>query len=220
MTSIARFKIAIPDSNIIDLKERLSRTRYQDELRDVGRERGVPLADIKRIAHYRATEFDWRKAEASLNEFPQYRTSIAADCFDPVTVYFVHAKSKVQGAIPLLFIHGWPGSFLKGIKVIEPLIEGTPAFAIVIPSLPSFGFSGRITQAGFSIDQHVEVLHKLMIRLGYDEYVTQGGDLGAFITRAMASAYSPRHLKAQHLNLGFYSFPSFWKTPRFSCKRW
>lgn len=113
-----------------------------------------------------------------------------------------------------MFVHGWPGSFLEGTKLIAPLTAGTPpAFDIVIPSLPNFGFSGGIPKAGFSVDQHAEVLHKLMLRLGYDSYVTQGGDWGALITRAMASAYGPRHLKAQHLNLGFYSFPSFRKTP-------
>jgi pimeloyl-ACP methyl ester carboxylesterase len=213
MSLINPFKIAIPDSELADLKERLLRTRYQDELEEVGRERGVPLADIKRIAEYWTTTFDWRKTEAALNQLPQFTTDIAAEGFDLITVHFIHAKSTVESAIPLMFVHGWPGSFLEGTKIIAPLTEGTPAFDIVIPSLPNFGFSGGIKKPGFSVDQHAEVLHKLMLRLGYDEYVTQGGDWGAFITRAMASAYSPRHLKAQHLNLGFYGIPSFRKTP-------
>ncbi|RWA03866.1 hypothetical protein EKO27_g11239 [Xylaria grammica] len=213
MPSIRPFKIAIPDSRLVDLKERLLRTRYQDELKGVSRERGVPLADIKRIANYWATMFDWRKREAVLNQFPQFATDITAEGFDPVTVHFIHVKSTVKGAIPMIFVHGWPGSFLEGTKMIAPLTEGTPAFDIVIPSLPNFGFSGGISKPGFSVDQHAEVLHKLMLRLGYDEYVSQGGDWGAFITRAMASAYSPHHLKAQHLNLGFYGFSSFRKTP-------
>ncbi|KAI0440577.1 microsomal epoxide hydrolase [Xylaria telfairii] len=213
MSSIKSFKIAIPDSELADLKDRLLRPRYQDEPKDVGRERGVPLADVKRIAKYWATTFNWRKAESALNQFPQFMTDIAAAGFDPVTVHFVHVKSTAKGAMPLMFVHGWPGSFLEGTKLIAPLTEGTPAFDIVIPSLPNFGFSAGIPRAGFSVDQHAEVLHKLMLRLGYDSYVTQGGDWGAFITRAMASAYGPRHLKAQHLNLGFYSFPSFRRTP-------
>lgn len=196
-------KVDIPDSHLADLKGRLSRTRYQDELRDVSKERGVPLADIKRITRYWATTFDRRTAEASLNNFPQYTTDIAADVFDPISVHFIHAKSTADGATFCCSSTGGRGASLRETKIVKPLTEGRPAFDMVIPSLPNFGFSGGITQAGFSVDQHAEVLHRLMIRLDYDEYVTQGGDWGAFITRAMASTYSPRYLKAQHLNLGF-----------------
>ncbi|KAI1503161.1 microsomal epoxide hydrolase [Biscogniauxia marginata] len=224
-TSIRPFQISIPDEQLDDLRDRLSRTRLPDELEGSGRDLGAPLADVQRLTQHWANGFDWRRAEASLNELPHFVTDLAADGFESLAVHFVHARSSVPGAIPLLFVHGWPGSFYEGIKLIEPLTnpsrgEGedddkgdVPAFHVVIPSLPNFGFSEGTKKRGFSVDQHAEILHQLMLRLGYDEYVTQGGDWGWFITRAMGVRYAPRHLKAQHLNLDLHEIPSFFKNP-------
>ncbi|KAI1326796.1 alpha/beta-hydrolase [Xylariaceae sp. FL0255] len=192
-------------------------TIYPNELQDAGRDIDAPLAEVNCLAKSWATSSNWRKAEDNLNKFPQFQTDIAADSFDPVIVHFIHVKSKVEGAIPLLFVQCWPGSFLESIKIIKPLTESngkqTPVFDVVIPSLPNFGLSDAVEEKGFSVDQHGEVLHKLMLRLRYDECVSQGGNWGAFLTRAMTSRYSPRHLKAQHLNLCFFGFPSFRQTP-------
>ncbi|KAI0153074.1 microsomal epoxide hydrolase [Xylariaceae sp. FL1272] len=220
MSQIRPFKIKIPDSDIADLKSRLSRTRFPDENDDGANEKGSPPAAVKRIVEYWSSAFDWRKAETELNTFPHFETNITVDGFEPVSVHFIHVKSSKPSpsngspSIPLLFVHGWPGSFYEGTRLIKPLTEHAElAFDVVVPSLPNFGFSGGVSQSGFSVDQHAELLHKLMLRLGYDRYVTQGGDWGGFITRAMALRYGPRHLRAQHLNLAFWGFPSAWKTP-------
>ncbi|KAI1259017.1 microsomal epoxide hydrolase [Xylariaceae sp. FL1019] len=220
MSQIWPFKIDIPLSDIADLKSRLARTRYPDENEDNVNKKGSPPASVKRIVEYWSSTFDWRKAEAKLNSFPHFETDIAVDGFEPVSVHFIHAKSSKpkpsSGSIPIpvLFVHGWPGSFYEGTRLIKPLTENAEmAFDVVVPSLPNFGFSGGVSQSGFSVDQHAELLHKLMLRLGYDKYVTQGGDWGGFITRAMAMRYGPRHLRAQHLNLAFWGFPSVRKTP-------
>ncbi|KAI4601004.1 hypothetical protein KJ359_013169 [Pestalotiopsis sp. 9143b] len=219
MTTITPYRIAVPDSELADLKDRLSRTRFPDELDGAAWDLGVPLADVKRLAAYWARSFDWRRAEAALNDgFPQYTAPIAVDGFGSIDVHFIHQRSARPGAVPLVFVHGWPGSFLEGTKLVGPLSrgdggdEGGPAFHVVVPSLPNFGFSGGVAQRGFSIAQHAEAVHRLMLALGYDRYATQGGDWGFAVTRAMGHLY-PEHARAQHLNLLPARPPSFWRHP-------
>lgn len=214
---IRPFTIAVPDAGLEDLRERLRRTRFPIELENVGTDMGAPLKDVQRLATYWAETYDWRKAEAALNELPHFTTKLQAEGFEPLDVHFVHARSSRADAIPLLFSHGWPGSFLEAVKLLKPLTEpadaAQPAFHVVAPSLPGYGFSEASRRRGFSADQHGEVFHKLMLRLGYDEYATQGGDWGFMITRAMGKRYAPKYIKAQHLNLDRYPQPTLLRSP-------
>lgn len=215
--TIEPFTISIPDADLEDLRSRLRRARFPTELEDVGTDMGAPLQDVKRLASYWAEQYDWRKAEASLNALPHFTTTLQADGFEPLKVHFVHVRSSRADAIPLLFSHGWPGSFLEATKILGPLSEpgdaSVPAFHVVVPSLPGYGFSEASRRRGFGVDQHGETFHKLMLRLGYDEYATQGGDWGYLITRAMGRRFAPAHIKAQHLNMDHYPRPSLLRNP-------
>lgn len=178
MADIKPFTVSFPESGVADLKKRLAQSIYPDEVADVGWDRGSPLSDVERLANYWATKFDFQQAESKLNQFPHYTTGIEVDGFGELSVHFIHVKSSVAGAIPLLFSHGWPGSFYEGLKIIKPLTEGQeggPAFDVVVPSLVNFGFSQGVTKKGFANEQHAETCHKLMLKLGYEKYVTQGG---------------------------------------------
>ncbi|KAI0189841.1 microsomal epoxide hydrolase [Xylaria flabelliformis] len=214
---IKPFTINVPDDALEDLRERLRRARLPDELEDVGHDMGAPLKDVKRVATYWAEKYDWRKAEAELNKLPHFTTTLQATGFEPLNVHFVHVRSSRDDAVPLLFAHGWPGSFLEATKILKPLAEpddaSQPAFHVVAPSLPGYGFSEGSKKRGFSADQHGEVFHLLMMRLGYEEYATQGGDWGWLITRAMGRRYAPKHIKAQHLNLDRFPQPTLMKSP-------
>ncbi|KAI1116807.1 microsomal epoxide hydrolase [Nemania sp. NC0429] len=215
---IRPFTIAVPDAALEDLRERIRRTRWPGEIEGAGNDMGAPLGDVRRLATHWAETYDWRAAEAALNAtLPQFTTTLQATGFEPLAVHFVHARSSRADAVPLLFAHGWPGSFLEATKLLAPLTEPEnpedPAFHVVVPSLPGYGFSEASTRRGFGADQHAEVLHKLMLRLGYDEYATQGGDWGFLITRAMGRHYAPAHVKAQHLNLDRYPQPTLWSAP-------
>ncbi|KAI5895058.1 alpha/beta-hydrolase [Schizophyllum commune H4-8] len=199
------FKIAIPDDRLALLQKKLELTIFPDELEDAGRDYGSPLADIKRLAAHWRSGFDWRKQEAALNaDLPQFTRDIAVDGHGTLNVHYVHVRSAKAGAIPLLFVHGWPGSFIEARK-IAPLLaegaEGQPSFHVVALSLPGFGFSEQPHKRGFAIPQYGEVAHKLMLALGYETYVTQGGDWGAGITRYMSLAYGVKHVKAWHTNM-------------------
>jgi hypothetical protein len=214
---ILPYTIAVPDSGLDDLRERLRRARFPSELENVGNDMGAPLADVKRLVTHWAETYDWRKAEASLNKLPHFHTSVQATGFEPLDVHFMHVRSKREDAIPLLFVHGWPGSFLEGTKILAPLTEPSdpsdPAFHVVVPSLPGYGFSEASKKRGFSADQHGEIFHTIMQRLGYEEYATQGGDWGFLITRAMGRRYAPKYIKAQHLNLDRFPQPTLRKNP-------
>jgi len=179
MADITPYQISISDSQIQDLKARLALAKFPDELDQAGWDLGAPLNDVKRLAAYWKDSYDWRKAEAELNKFPQFTTSIQADGFDPLKVHFLYRKSSVENAIPLLFVHGWPGSFHEGLNIFDKLVDGdgtkNPAFDVVIISLPNYGFSEGVKKRGFAMEQYAEVCNKLMLKLGYGEYVTQGG---------------------------------------------
>ncbi|KAI1434650.1 microsomal epoxide hydrolase [Xylaria sp. CBS 124048] len=214
---IKPYTISIPDAGLEDLRDRLRRTRFPGELEDVGNDLGSPLKDVKRLATHWADKYDWRKAEAELNKLAHFTTTIQATGFEPLSIHFVHARSSRADAIPLLFSHGWPGSFLEATKILKPLTEpgdaSQPAFHVVVPSLAGYGFSEGSKKRGFGLDQHGEVFHKLMLRLGYKEYATQGGDWGFLVTRAMGMRYAPVHIKAQHLNTDFYQPPTLMGSP-------
>ena len=188
MADIKPYTIAVSDSTIEDLKLRLSLARFPDELEGAGWDMGCPLDDIRRLTKHWQESYDWRAAERELNKLPNYVTPIQCDGFEALDIHFVHMRSSSsrvgQKAIPLLFIHGWPGHFQEVIKILKPLTEGggddddddkTPVFDVVAPSLPNFGFSQGTKKRGFALEQYAETLNKLMLKLGYDEYVTQGG---------------------------------------------
>lgn len=200
------YTIDVPDSAIDDLKQRLKLARFPDELDGAGWDLGAPLADIKRLTAYWRDEYDWRKSERKLNALPNFTTSIRVDGFDPLSIHYLHAKSPIQTSIPLLYVHGWPGSFLEGTKILPLLSSGdgasNPAFDVVVISLPNFGFSEAPSKRGFALNQYAECCHKLMLQLGYPQYVTQGGDWGYYITRTMALLY-PNAVRATHINFDY-----------------
>ena len=206
------FAISIPQPQIDTLKTKLSLATFPDELLDSQWDLGVPLADMKRLVKA-WSEWDWRQAEKKLNRIPQYKVGIQVDGFEELDIHFVWQKSEVQGAIPLLFVHGWPGSFIE-VQQILPLLSrpAGPAFHIVAPSLPNYGFSSSVKTRGFAGAQYAETCHKLMLKLGYNEYVTQGGDWGYYITRAIGALY-PEHCKASHINMIMVGPPAFSKNP-------
>ena len=210
MADIRPFTLSISDDQLQLLQEKLAATTLPDELDDAGWDYGAPLADIKRLVEHWKTKYDWRRAEASINKLPNFETRIHVDGFDPIDIHFVHQKSSHANAIPLLFVHGWPGHFLEVQKLLPLLSDGAtnggPAFHVVAPSLPNFGFSAGVTKKGFGLKQYAETCHKLMLALGYDQYASQGGDWGFFITRLMGLLY-PQHLRASHINMVVCSPP-------------
>ncbi|KAF7332854.1 EHN domain-containing protein [Mycena venus] len=198
----------------------LDLTRFPDELDDAGWDYGAPLADIKRLVTRWKNGYDWRKHEAALNaELPQFTRDIDVEGFGTLNVHYVHKKSALETAIPLLFVHGWPGSYIEARK-IAPLLTTVqpdrPSFHVVALSLPGYGFSEAPTKKGFRIAQYAEVCNKLMLALGYNEYVTQGGDWGSMITRKLATMCGPKHIKAWHTNFPTCVSSSAYLPPDFS----
>ncbi len=180
--SIQPFKIAIPQTDLDDLHDRLACTRWPNQLPGVGWDRGVPLEYLKDLAKYWRTSYDWRKHEARLNEFPQYTTEI-----DGQTIHFLHVRSPEPDALPLVLTHGWPSSPVEFLKVIGPLTDprthgGNPsdAFHVVIPSLPGYGFSTPVREVGWgNLFRVAQAWMELMSRLGYERYAVQGTDVGS-----------------------------------------
>ncbi|KAJ7904835.1 Alpha/Beta hydrolase protein [Mycena leptocephala] len=210
------FKIAIPDERIDELRQKLRLTRLPDELDDAGWDYGVPLADIRRLVERWQNGYNWREHEAQINaELPQFTRDIDVVGHGTLNIHYVHQKSAVPDALPLLFVHGWPGNFLEVRKILPLLVESSPdhpSFHVVALGLPGYGFSEGPKTKGFKLDQYAEVGHKLMLALGYNEYVTQGGDLGFPITRRIAQNYGGKHSKAWHTNLPMQR-PSFFSSP-------
>ncbi|OKL61534.1 hypothetical protein UA08_03313 [Talaromyces atroroseus] len=206
MPSIKPFKISVPEHKIQRLQQKLALTDLPSEGPDALHpwSRGVPLSEIKRLASHWQHNFDWRAVEAKLNrDLPQCTANIEVDGFGHYDIHLVHQRSQVGAAIPLLFLHGWPSSFLEVVNMLPLLVDGGvdgPAFHVVAPSLIDFGFSSASNKQGFNIEQHAEAYHKLMLALGYNEYVIQAGDIGYLVTRSIALKYGPRHCKAYHLN--------------------
>lgn len=186
-TSIRPFSFHAPEEDLIELKRRIAATRWPErELVDDATQ-GVQLATIQKLADYWLNQHDWRKVEARINSFPNFIANI-----DGVDIHFIHVKSKHPNALPLIITHGWPGSVIEQLKVIEPLTDPTAhggssedAFDVVIPSMPGYGFSGKPTATGWGPERIARTWDVLMKRLGYDRYVAQGGDWGAIITDFM-----------------------------------
>ena len=199
------FRVAISQAKLDDLHGRLARTRWIDELPGTGWERGVPPSYLKELAGYWADRFDWAKQEAALNEIPQYTTEI-----DGQNVHFLHIRSPRDEAIPLLLIHGWPGSPADFLAMTGPLTTpaepGTPAFHLVIPSLPGHAFSGPVTEPGWNDGRVAAALAELMARLGYDRYGVHGGDHGAFLAPRIARD-NASHVIGVHVN-ALVTFPT------------
>ncbi|MGW3565366.1 epoxide hydrolase family protein [Streptomyces sp. NPDC000941] len=199
--AIHPYRIAIPQPDLDDLRERLTRTRWPDELPGVGWSYGVSLDYVREVAEYWAGAFDWRAQEARLNAFPQFTTDI-----DGQRVHFLHIRSPEPAALPLLITHGWPGSVAEFTEIIGPLTDprahgGDPAdaFHLVIPSLPGFAFSGPTREPGWGIRRIATAWHELMRRLGYERYGTQGGDFGSLISPEVARV-APSEVIGVHVN--------------------
>lgn len=200
--AITPFQVSIPQADLDDLQARLRRTRWPDAETVEGWSQGVPLAEARQLVDHWMNAYDWRRCEAALNRHPQWTTEI-----DGLSIHFLHVRSPHENARPLLLSHGWPGAVLEFLQVIEPLTHPTAhggraedAFHLVIPSLPGFGFSGKPTTKGWSVPKIAQTWHTLMQRLGYAEYLAQGGDWGAAITTAMG-AQRPAGLKSIHVNM-------------------
>lgn len=199
--AIVPFRINVPDAVLRDLKERLARTRFPDQLQNVGWDYGTDPAYLKPLVEYWRDRFDWRAQERKLNAFDQFTTTI-----DGLTIHFIHQKSKVPNAMPLALTHGWPGSIYEFHKVIGPLTDpvahggrAEDAFNVVAISLPGFGFSGHPTERGYNPQKMAGIIAKLMARLGYTKYGVQGGDWGGIISRIIALDDAP-HVAGLHLN--------------------
>ncbi|KAL0567476.1 hypothetical protein V5O48_014511 [Marasmius crinis-equi] len=209
----SEFKISVSDDALKILKQKLELTRLPDEIDDAGWDYGAPLSDIKRLIARWKDGYEWRQHEKALNEeLPQFTRDIEiSDGHGVLNVHYVYKKSKAENAIPLLFVHGWPGSFIE-VRKILPLLtaveEGHPSFHVVALGLPGYGFSEGAKKKGFDLKKYAEVGHKLMLALGYNEYVTQGGDWGSLITHTMAGAYGGSNVKAWHTNMALAPPPA------------
>ncbi|HKC79981.1 MAG TPA: epoxide hydrolase [Gemmatimonadaceae bacterium] len=201
-SSIRPFRAHISDEAITDLRRRLQMTRWPDKETVADASQGAQLAKLQDLVRYWGTNYDWRKGEAKLNSFPQFKTTI-----DGVDIHFIHVRSRHANALPLIITHGWPGSVFEQIKLIGPLTDPTKyggraedAFDVVIPSLPGFGFSGHPTETGWDLERIGRAWAVLMKRLGYTRYVAQGGDWGAGVVEAMGRQ-APAGLLGIHTNL-------------------
>jgi pimeloyl-ACP methyl ester carboxylesterase len=200
--AIRTFQVDIPSEAVDDLRRRVAATNWPEKETVADQSQGVPLEMTRELARYWATDYDWRKCEAKLNDLPHFVTEI-----DGLDIHFIHVRSKHEGALPLVINHGWPGSIIEQLKIIDPLTDPTAhgasasdAFDVVIPSMPGYGFSGKPTETGWGPERMGRAWAELMKRLGYDRYVAQGGDWGAFVVDQMG-LQAPEGLLAIHTNM-------------------
>jgi pimeloyl-ACP methyl ester carboxylesterase len=205
---VRQFTVAIPDSDIEDLQQRLTRTRWPHPETVADWSQGVRLENAKSLVDYWQRQYNWRRFESELNRFPQFLTEI-----DGLDIHFIHVKSKNPNAMPLILTHGWPGSIVEFLKLIGQLTDPVAfggnfedSFDVVIPSLPGFGFSGKPTDTGWTVSRIATAWVELMRRLGYQKWAAQGGDWGAVVTTALG-AVRPEGLVGIHLNTQ-YAFPA------------
>jgi len=202
--AIRPFRVKFSEQELADLRKRIDATRWPEQETVADASQGVQLATIRKLARYWTTEYDWRVVEGKLNALPQFITEI-----DGLDIHFIHVRSKHEDALPLIVTHGWPGSVIELLKIIDPLTNPTAhggnasdAFHLVIPSIPGFGFSGKPTTTGWDPARMAHAWVALMNRLGYSRFVAQGGDWGAMITDVMATQ-APPELLGIHLNWVF-----------------
>jgi len=201
-TAIRPFHVNVPEADLADLRTRINATRFPEKETVADFSQGVPLATVQKLAKYWGAEYDWRKVEARLNAVPNFITEI-----DGLDIHFIHVRSKHPNAMPVIVTHGWPGSVVEQLKIIDPLVNPTAhggsaadAFDVVVPSIPGYGFSGKPSGPGWDPPHIARAWDVLMKRLGYTNYVAQGGDWGAIITELMA-AQAPQGLLGIHTNM-------------------
>ncbi|GJH21618.1 epoxide hydrolase [Caballeronia novacaledonica] len=201
-TAIRPLRVHVPDAQIADLKRRVKSTRWPERETVTDASQGVQLATMQKLARHWATDYDWRKVEARLNAVPNFVTEI-----DGLDIHFIHVRSKHANALPVIVTHGWPGSIIEQLKIIDPLTNPTAhggqasdAFDVVIPSLPGYGFSGKPAATGWDPQRIARAWIALMKRLGYTRYVAQGGDWGNAVTEQMA-LIAPPELIGIHTNM-------------------
>ena len=200
--SIRPFPVSFPDSDLVDLRRRVAATRWPEQETIADASQGVQLATTKELARYWQKDYNWRKVEAKLNSLPNFVTEI-----DGLDIHFIHVRSKHENALPMIVTHGWPGSIIEQLKIIDPLTNPTAhgasasdAFHLVIPSLPGYGFSGKPTKPGWNPVSIARAWTTLMQRLGYTRFVAQGGDWGNAISEVMA-LQQPPGLLGIHTNM-------------------
>src|ERR1700733_11994460 len=200
-TEIRPFRVKVPEAALADLRRRIIATRWPERETVEDESQGVPLALIQGLMRYWATDYNWRNCEAKLNSLPQFMTEI-----DGLDIHFIHVRSKHENALPLMVTHGWPGSVIEQMKIIDPLTNPTghgasasDAFHLVIPSMPGYGFSGKPTATGWDPARIARAWVVLMGRLGYTQFVSQGGDWGGAITNVMGHQ-APPELLGIHVN--------------------
>jgi pimeloyl-ACP methyl ester carboxylesterase len=201
-TAISPFHIEVPQEEIDELRRRAQATRWPDKETVSDRSQGVQLGKLRPLVEYWGSGYDWRRVEATLNALPQFITEI-----DGLDIQFAHIRSPHDDALSLLMTHGWPGSIIELLKVIDPLTNPTAhggraedAFHLVLPTMPGYGFSGKPTSTGWSPVRMASAFHELMLRLGYPRYVSQGGDWGAIISELLA-VQAPAGLLGIHVNM-------------------
>lgn len=199
--AIREFHVNVLEADLADLRRRIKATRLPEKEPVADHSQGVPLDTVEKLARYWANEYDWRKCEAKFNAFPGFITEI-----DGLDIHFVHARSKHENALPIIVTHGWPGSIVEQLKIIEPLTNPTAhggsasdAFHVVVPSMPGYGYSGKPTSTGWGPDRIARAWAVLMNRLGYTRYVATGGDWGGVVTDLMA-VQAPSGLIGMHTN--------------------
>jgi pimeloyl-ACP methyl ester carboxylesterase len=202
--TIREFHVDVPEPELAELRRRIRATRWPEREPVTDDSQGVQLATIQKLARHWETDYDWRKVEARLNALPQFITEI-----DGLDIHFIHVRSRHENALPLIVTHGWPGSVIELLKIIDPLTNPTAhgasasdAFHLVIPSLPGYGFSGKPTTTGWDPARIARAWVALMKRLGYERFVAQGGDWGAMVADVMATQ-APPELLGIHLNWSF-----------------
>ena len=201
-STIRQFEVDVPEAELVDLRRRIAATQWPERETVGDDSQGVPLATMQKLAAYWGTDYDWRACEAKLNAFPQFITEI-----DGLDIHFIHVRSQHDDALPIVVNHGWPGSIVEQLKIIERLTDpeahggsAADAFHVVIPSMPGYGFSGKPTSTGWGPERMGRAWATLMSRLGYDAYVAQGGDWGAFVVDQMG-VQAPAGLLAIHTNM-------------------